>query len=196
MHSCWALRQAGSIAASCLSLKLPLWITPATGAPGHSFSCYPWHRRNALVNRIASVLGTSRRALLLDNKMRATSNPLFTAGTALVQSAASVQGTKSVFTPRSISSHRGSEEGSNKLQCACWAGSQRHTCCTWPSHASTGDCLESPEMGILEGEERQIGALQHRSGKRCGSRSEVLAASISWAVLKDVEHQKEMSFFS
>ena len=66
------------------------------------------------MNRIASVLGTSRRALLLDNKMRATSNPLFTAGTALVQSAASVQGTKSVFTPRSISSHRGSEEGSNK----------------------------------------------------------------------------------
>lgn len=53
------------------------------------------------------------------------------------------------FTPRSIGSHGGSKEGSNKPPCACWAGSQRHTCCTWLSHAGTGDCLKSPDTGIL-----------------------------------------------
>lgn len=107
------------------------------------------HRTNVLVNRTASVLGTSRWALLLNTSMCPVSSPLFTAGTAVVQSAASTRGTKSAFTPRSIGSHGGSKEGSNKPPCACWAGSQRHTCCTWLSHAGTGDCLESPDMGIV-----------------------------------------------
>lgn len=45
-------------------------------------------------------MGTSKQSLLLNSQTHTVSDPLLTAGTALMRSATSTRGTQSVFTPR------------------------------------------------------------------------------------------------